>query len=420
MLLTTFYTSLSGIWGVVVTDAFQFVLAMGGCIVLAIIVLQQPEIGGLSGLANQLPPESLRFLPRLGDSTSTGPSLPLGAFLTMILVQWWAAWYPGAEPGGGGYVAQRMLSARTEGEAQQATFLFQVLHYAVRPWPWILVGLACLVLYPQLSGAEAKLGYLYAMRDFLPAGLRGLLLAAFLAAYMSTIATQLNWGSSYLVNDCWLQFKQRAPHSDRQQVRMAQLAQGLLMAFSLAVTTQLDSIKGAWELLLECGAGVGFALIARWFWWRISAWAELVATVLPFLLVGLLTVLSSTIDFPPKLTYWLIFPGRFLLLTFLTVVGTLLAVYLLPGTRPETIRSFAQQIDPPGWWAPWRDSVYSTNRKWALFQALMLWLLATAAVYGVLFGMGYLLLGSPRWGLALLTGSVSLLVWVYYLLGKSG
>src|SRR5712692_1412079 len=200
MVIVAIYSAVSGLWGVAVTDMFQFVVAMAGTIILAFVVLNIPEVGGIAGLKAKLPQWRFDFFPTVGGLDSSdiakGLALPVGAFFAYIGIQWWASWYPGAEPGGGGYVAQRMMSAKDEKHSLLATLWFTIAHYCVRPWPWILVGLASLILYPDL--ADKKLGYVYAMRDFLPSGLLGLLIAAFFAAYMSTISTHLNWGTSYI------------------------------------------------------------------------------------------------------------------------------------------------------------------------------------------------------------------------------
>jgi SSS family solute:Na+ symporter len=196
MLLAALYSSLGGLWGVAVTDAFQFVIAMIGSIVLAVIVVNSEQVGGIAGLKEKLPPGSLNFFPQIGDgSLGAGLTLSFGAFLAYAGFQWWASWYPGAEPGGGGYVAQRMMSTKSPKDSVYATLLFQIGHYCIRPWPWIIVALCAVVLYPDLAVADKKLGYVMAMKEFLPTGMKGLLLAAFLAAYMSTISTQLNWGA---------------------------------------------------------------------------------------------------------------------------------------------------------------------------------------------------------------------------------
>src|SRR5690606_33359109 len=208
MLIAAVYAAISGLKGVAVTDAMQFIVAMIGTIVLSVLVINSESIGGISGLKEKLPEGTLNFLPVLGTSSIDGNTLALSfaSFFAFIGIQWWASWYPGAEPGGGGYIAQRMMSTRSEKDALYATLFFQVAHYCIRPWPWIMVGLACIILYPDLSDAEMKNGYVMAMKEFLPVGMRGLLLVAFFAAYLSTISTQLNWGAGYVVNDFYRRF----------------------------------------------------------------------------------------------------------------------------------------------------------------------------------------------------------------------
>ncbi len=286
MAITAVYSSISGLWGVAVTDVVQFVIAMTGCIILAIIVINSPEIGGISGLKSNLPPWALNFFPSISDFTpgdaATGLTITAGTFLAFIGFQWWASWYPGAEPGGGGYVAQRMMSTKNERDSVYATLLFQIAHYCLRPWPWILVGLASLVLYPELGANEKRLGFVMAMKDFLPAGLMGLLLVAFLAAYMSTISTQLNWGASYLVNDFYLRFFEPGA-SQKKLIKVSRIVTFLLMIIAVFATSQMNSISGVWQFIIECGAGLGLVLILRWYWWRINAWSEITATIAPFI-----------------------------------------------------------------------------------------------------------------------------------------
>src|SRR5919106_3192212 len=278
--ITGVYSAVSGLWGVVITDFFQFIFAMAGSIALAWFALQLPAIGGLSGLIGKVPAGTLQFVPSfsLSDpaSAATLVGLPVATFLTYVCVQWWASWYPGQEPGGGGYVAQRMMSAKDERHSFLATLWFTIAHYCLRPWPWIIVGLASLVLYPDITDKEA--GYVMVLRDHLPAGWRGLLLGAFFAAYMSTIATQLNWGTSYIVNDFYRRFVRRGA-TERHYVWISRLTTILLMLASAVVTFYLESIRQAWEFVLESGAGIGLVLILRWYWWRVNAWSEISAMV---------------------------------------------------------------------------------------------------------------------------------------------
>src|SRR6056297_406365 len=247
MVIASFYSTLSGLLGVAITDAIQFVIAMAGSIVLAVIVLSSDQIGGIEGLKAQVPAWAFDFFPKIGDSASDVAStltISLGAFLAYIGVQWWASWYPGAEPGGGGYVAQRMMSTKNEKHATGATLFFQIAHYAIRPWPWILVALATLVLYPGLGEGEEKLGYVMAIRDYMPPGLTGLLLVALLAAYMSTISTQLNWGASFIVNDLYKRFlrkgQQESHQENRRLVFAGRVTTLVIMVVALYITTLVE------------------------------------------------------------------------------------------------------------------------------------------------------------------------------------
>src|SRR5437867_11616032 len=280
LLFTAFYTAISGLWGVLVTDLFQFVLKMGMVIVLAILAVK--AVGGIDALklkiaqldaAGGQAESRLSFFPDL-DSVWM-PAITLFVYLA---VNWWASWYPGAEPGGGGYVAQRIFSAKDERHGLLATLWFNVAHYALRPWPWILTALASLILYPELKDKES--GYIQTLMDpnVFPVYLRGLMLAAFAAAYMSTIGTQLNWGASYVINDFYRRFWVR-DKQERHYVVASQVTTLLLMVVSLVVTMNLDSIESAWKLLLVTGAGTGTVLLLRWFWWRVNAWSEVSAMI---------------------------------------------------------------------------------------------------------------------------------------------
>lgn len=286
MLLAAAYASLAGLMGVAVTDALQFVVAMVGCIALGYFVVSSPDVGGMAGLKAQLlnqNPTILNFLPSFESAESTGTTLGLTmvGFLAYAGFQWWACWYPGAEPGGGGYVAQRMMSTRSDKDAIYATLFFQIAHYCIRPWAWIVVALAVFVLYPDLAVGDERLGYVYAMRDYLPSGWRGLLLVAFLAAYMSTISTQLNWGAGYLVNDVYHRFM-KPEASDKQLILAARVSTLILMVLGLGLSSYITSISDTWTFILQAGAGLGLVLILRWYWWRISVWSELAATIAPF------------------------------------------------------------------------------------------------------------------------------------------
>jgi solute:Na+ symporter, SSS family len=409
LLITGFYSALSGLWGVVVTDFFQFVFAMGGTVALAVIVLRLPEIGGVSGLQEKLPAETFEFLPRIGGNvTEAGASLalPAAAFFAYVGVQWWASWYPGQEPGGGGYVAQRMMSAKDERHSFYATLWFTIAHYCVRPWPWIIVGLASLVLYPDLVDKEA--GYVMVMRDHLPAGMRGLLLGAFFAAYMSTIATQLNWGSSYVVNDFYRRFVRR-DGSEAHYVWISRVTTILLMVLSAVVTFYLESIRQAWEFVLESGAGIGLVLILRWYWWRVNAWSEIsamVAAAIGFAAVRLFTDLQ--------------FPDSLLIVVAGTTI-TWLLVTLATAPEPEAhLVAFYRRVRPDGpGWKP--IAARAGGAPPAPLGGLFIdWIAGGLLVYATLFGFGALIFGAYTQGAAWLSAALVAIVVISRDLSRRG
>lgn len=394
MLMAAVYTSFSGIRGVAVTDAIQFVVAMVGCIILAYLIVNSPEIGGIDQLkikAESIKPGILNFLPTVSNDNmladaSGGLVLSFGAFFAYAGVHWWASWYPGAEPGGGGYIAQRMMSTRSDKDAVYATLFFQIAHYCVRPWAWILVALAAVVLYPDLTDKTAKLGYVYAMKDFLPSGLRGLLLVAFLAAYMSTISTQLNWGASYVVNDFYKRFF-NPNASDKHYVFSSRIFTLILMAIGLVVSTFVNSISGAWEFIMQCGAGLGLVLILRWYWWRINAWSEISATIAPFLATTVLYFMGIE------------FPTAFLITVLFTTAVWLIVTFITPPTNPETLEGFWQKVHQQA--APITsnnnnqilDSHIATPKKsYGMVELLLCWLSGIVLTYSMLFLTGKLLL----------------------------
>lgn len=392
--LTALYSAISGLWGVAITDMVQFIIAITGCIILAILVVDSEQIGGITGLKEKLPSWSLEFFPHVGENAggvSGTLTLSLGAFLAYISMQWWASWYPGAEPGGGGYIAQRMMSAKNEKHSIYATLFFQIAHYCLRPWPWILVGLCAIVLYPDLTYADKKLGFVMAMRDFLPAGLKGLLLVAFLAAYMSTISTQLNWGASYLVNDLYKRFfrpENSFPNketAEKNYVMTSRVVTILTMLFALFVTSIIDSISGVWSFIIECGAGLGLVLILRWYWWRINAWSEITATIVPFIVYGAIK-LSNAIGFTE-----LVFPNSFFITVGITTVSWLIVTFL---TRPEseaTLKSFYTKVKPDGAWEPVRVLTGEPKQASRIINLLICWLSAVVMTYSILFLSGKLI-----------------------------
>jgi Na+/proline symporter len=390
--LTGLYSAISGLWGVVVTDFFQFALAMSGCIALAFFALG--AVGGMSGLLAALhqrfPDDApLRVVPSL-DS----PWMPALTFFVYLAVNWWASWYPGAEPGGGGYVAQRIFSTKNERHALLAALWFNIAHYALRPWPWIVVALASMVLYPGLADPES--GYVKVMVDVLPPFWRGFLIAAFFAAYMSTISTQLNWGASYLVNDVYRRFW--APgRSERHYAGAGRLATLLMMVVSGVVTMYIGTVEGAWKFLLAIGAGTGLVYLLRWYWWRVNAWSE-VSAMAAALVVSLAAQLGFGVSADdPRGFAWLL-----LLTTAATSVIWLAVTWLTPAEPPDRLRAFYRRVRPggPGWTAVEPEA----TRDAAIGGGLLQWLLGCLVVYFGLFGIGDLVLGRP------LRGTVALVV----------
>jgi Na+/proline symporter len=371
MLLTLAYTSVAGLRGVIWADAAQFGVAMVGCTALALYAVD--SVGG-GGALRSLPQTD--FFPGEG-----GLTLSFGAFLALAGVQWWASWYPGNEPGGGGYISQRLIAAKNENHARAAAFFFQFLHYAVRPWPWILVALATFVLYPDLSPENHRMGYLYAMRDVLPAGVRSLLLAAFLAAYMSTVSTHLNWGASYLTNDFLLILRPGM----RRPRRAAGWATVVVALAGVVAAAVAESVSGAWRFLLECGAGMGGVLIARWYWWRVSAYSEIVAVLVPVFVFGAQKMWFHVMDGGDETTSFFVFPNTYYITVAATTVAWIVAGYVFPQTDESVLKSFYERVRPEGWWSP-----YSTGKRgWrTLIPAVFGWTMATAAGYALIFGVG--------------------------------
>ena len=412
MLFVAVYSALAGLWGVAFNDAIQFVIAMTGTTILMFVVLRRPEVGGISGLQAQLPDWFFQFTPVVGgvEAVAGGAlTLTVSAFVAYIFIQWWASWYPGSEPGGGGFIAQRMLSAKDEKNALLATLWFTVAHYCLRPWPWILVGLATLVLYPDLGPEEKRLGYIYAMRDFLPAGLKGLLVATFLAAYMSTMTTLFNWGTSYLVNDFYKRFLHSGA-SDRHYVFVSRSATFLLMVASVLVTLVIHTISGAWQFIIEAGAGIGLVLILRFYWWRINAWSEIVATIVPFFVYGYVS-LYTEIAFPVSLYY----------IVSVTTVAWLAVTMLTPPVDQQHLIRFYEKVRPGGiGWSRLRRAAPHVQPDSGFGWLFVDWLCGTILVYGGVFGVGKLIFGHYALGLAfLLVGGLGGAV-IYWDLSRRG
>ncbi|HEU5304467.1 MAG TPA: sodium:solute symporter family protein [Gemmatimonadales bacterium] len=391
--VTAAYSVFSGLWGVIVTDLFQFVVAMGGTILLAVLAVS--SMGGLEVVTARVAEHFGSSEAAFGVIPPTDQAwLPLSTLLTFLCVQWWAAWYPGQEPGGGGYVVQRILSAKDERHGLLATLWFTIAHYAVRPWPWILVGFVALLRYPGLPNPEE--GYVKVMVDILPSPYRGLLLAAFAAAYMSTISTHLNWGASYLVNDVYLRFVKPGA-GPRAQIVASRVATGLLMVSSLIVMSFLSSVEQGWKLLIGIGAGTGLVFILRWYWWRINAWSEISAMAASFIASIILATYGYDLSNPASSTY-----AKTMLITVLVTTIVWLTVTL--ATRPEshaTLDRFYRRVRPggPGWRAVSRrlgygeDSIPGGSLSW------INWVAGVAAVYCAVFAVGAFLTGSPASGL---------------------
>ena len=397
LIFTAFYTTLAGLWGVLVTDLVQFVLKMGMVIALAWFAVR--ATGGLAALKQQIAAldastggSRLDFFP--STDSAWMPAITLFVYLG---VSWWASWYPGAEPGGGGYVAQRIFSARTERDGVFATLWFNIAHYAVRPWPWILTALASLVLYPTLVDKES--GYVRTLMDptVFPPALRGVMLAAFAAAYMSTIGTQLNWGASYVVNDFYRRFL-RSAAAEREYVVVSQLVTVALMLVSIYVTLHLASIEQAWKLLIVTGAGTGTVLLLRWFWWRINAWSEVSAmAVAAAVSLYLQIVVKWDSDRPRDFAYLMI------VTVTITTIAWLAITWLTAPEPKDTLKAFYVRVQPygPGW-KPVAVSAEGVRPRGSLGRDLVNAALGCVLVYAALFGVGELLLRSTALGCALL------------------
>jgi solute:Na+ symporter, SSS family len=417
--LTSTISTLSGLWGVLVTDLFQFVIKMGMVIVLAVVAVR--AVGGIDALKLKLAAidqaraaatghsgSVLSFVPDVGAAW-----MPMITFFVYISLNWWATWYPGAEPGGGGYVAQRMFSAKDEKHSLLATLWFNIAHYAVRPWPWILVALASLVLFPGLADPET--GYVRVMIDYLPSSLRGLMVAAFAAAYMSTIATQLNWGASYLVNDFYRRFLRRDA-TERHYVHASQAATVLLTVISAVVTLYMGSIAGAWKLLIVTGAGTGGVLLLRWYWWRINAWSELAAMITAFVVsLSMQTVGGLDSDRPVDFAWIMI-----VTVTITTVVW-LAVTFLTPPEPDDTLVAFYRRTRPSrAGWRPIAARAPDVRPAADGLANLFDWIAGCVMIYGILFGVGKLLLHETVPGVVLLVFGLGAGAVIYRDLSRRG
>jgi len=411
VVVTTVYSALGGFRGVVLTDLLLFVMAMFGAIAAAVVALRLPEVGGLGGLiAHPAVADRLALVPAFDFSTPESTELVLFVFLLPIAVQWWAAWYPGAEPGGGGYVAQRMLAARSERDAIGAAFFFNVAHYALRPWPWILVALCSLVVFPDLGTLAARFPHLPAdkighdlaypaMLTYLPPGLLGLVLASLIAAYMSTISTHLNWGSSYVVNDVYRRFV-RPNAEQRELVRVGRLSTVVMMLLAAGVALGLQNALQAFMILLQIGIGTGLLFLLRWFWWRINAWSEITAMLVSFA-VAIYFRFVHVRMYPdaPLADGW-----QFLIGVAVTTVAWVTVTFATRPTDEARLREFYRLSRPGG--PGWRRVIERARRDhdpieedapgWNLPAGLLCMTLGCAAIYAVLFSTGFALYGRAR------------------------
>lgn len=396
--ITVVYASLGGLKGVLVTDFFQFILSMIGMIIAAIYIIQLPELGSVNAIiTHPNVADKINFIPEFSD-----PEVFIPLMIIPLAVQWWNVWYPGAEPGGGGYVAQRMLSARNEKDAIRATLFFNVAHYALRPWPWILIALASLIVFPDLESIQASFPHVDssiinddlafpAMLTYLPQGLLGLVIASLIAALMSTLSTHLNWGSSYIVKDCYARFI-NSNASEKQQVLIARVSTVLLMILTAVFALLLENALGAFNILLQIGAGTGLIFILRWFWWRVNALSEIVAMIVSFAIAVFFEIIYTG----DLLAYEKLIIG-----IVITSMAWILAAFLGPKTDKNTLKSFFKLIKPHsiGWQKVLSEMSDDELKEIeglqgsSLGKEILLMVIGCFAVYSALFGIGGLIYG---------------------------
>ena len=406
-LITVTFSALGGFKGVVYTDFLLFFVAMGGAIGAAYYLVNIPEVGGIQALIeHENVAGKLDILPDFSNKKAL-----ITLFIIPLAVQWWSSWYPGAEPGGGGYIAQRMLAAKDENHAIGATFFFNIMHYALRPWPWILVALASLVVYPDIASiheafpnvAESKLGHdlaYSAMLTKLPSGLLGLVLASLIAAYMSTISTQLNWGSSYIVFDFYKQ--QVKPNaSEKELVAVGRISTVVLMVLSAGLALALQNALQLFDVLLAFGAGTGLIFILRWFWWRINAWSEITAMFAS----GIISIIFKLTPLGPYLfaAETGVFPdwAEYLFIVGITTAIWMAATFMTQPESKEVLRDFYKKIQPggPGWSKVVNEAeadnveIINTKEKWSVPSGLTAMLIGCVLIYSIMFATGYWIYG---------------------------
>ena len=420
---TGLYVALGGLWGVLWTDLFQFALKMA--IVIAVAWYAVVATGGMSALLSKLGEMRTAAGPGAGDVTSFFPdfsrpagqealwTLPVLTFLVNIGLQWWAFWYPGAEPGGGGYIAQRIFSAKDERNGLLSVLWFNIAHYAVRPWPWILTAMAAIVLYPHLEHPET--GYMLIVSQHVPPALRGIVIAGFMAAFMSTIATQLNWGASYLVADFYRRFLKRDA-TEHHYVQVSRLATVLLVIASAYVSAQLVSIRSGWEFVLEVGAGTGGVYLLRWYWWRINAWSEISAMATAMVVSVLLRWVAPFSGTGP-----VVFAKTALTTTVVTTLVWMIVTLVTKPEPEEVLLKFYRAVRPhvSGWQAVARLAPEVPPTR-DVGRNLLSWVLGCAMVYLALFGLGRVLLGPMAKGIGLLFASGICAAALYTNLARQG
>ena len=428
-LVTVTFSAIGGFKGVVYTDVILFFVAMGGAIGAAFYLVNLPEVGGIEALlSNENVSGKISILPDFSDTNAL-----IALLIIPLAVQWWSSWYPGAEPGGGGYIAQRMFAAKNENHAIGATFFFNIMHYALRPWPWILVALASLVVFPDLDSiqqafpniTEDKLGndLAYpAMLTKLPTGLLGLVLASLISAYMSTISTQLNWGSSYIVYDFY-QTQINPSASQKQLVAVGRISTVLLMVLSTLLALLLQNAMQLFNLLLVFGAGTGLIFILRWFWWRINAWSEITAMVASGLISLTLTIPSikaTLFGLEGIMPSWAEFP----FVVAVTTILWLLITFITPSEDESVLRSFYKKTQPGGpGWAKIVDKaqkegveLLDDNKTWSVPAGIIAMLLGCSMIYSIMFCTGYFIYGNlrlafPLLALAIVSGYLLIKIW---------
>ena len=415
--ITVIYSSLGGLKGVLITDFIQFFLSMGGALVAAVVALRHPKVGGLTNLlTHENVVDKLDFFPSISN-----PEIFLMIFLIPLLVQWWSVWYPGAEPGGGGYIAQRMFAAKDEDNSVKAVLFFNVAHYVLRPWPWIIVALCSLVVFPDLDSMKAAfpaaaniinhdLGY-PAMLTFIPSGLLGIVVTSLIAAYMSTISTHLNWGASYIVNDFYKRFV-KPEASQKELLNIGRMLTVVLMVLAMIFALLLDNALGAFQILLQIGAGTGLLFILRWFWWRVNAASELAAMVISFAIAVYFNMIHESLGFAPMAS-WL----QLVLGVGITTIGWIIVTYVTAPTSNEVLINFVNKVNPggPGWSKIVKSApsgmLTADQTQWKVPIGILAMITGTIGIYSFLMGTGLFIYAKSTQGVLLyILGTLSILV----------